>query len=310
VAVSGSVDGDHQVLTVTRSGTATGLAELDGYNVDRLTIRGVTYLRAPSAYWVYMGALDSASPLNRLADGHWARAASASAGMSLDPLTPEALARGLESVGKHPRTANGVVNGIDVMKIAGSDNRVYDVTTTSPYRLIHVSTAGSFDADVSGMTPAETRPIFTTLHNDVHHLQGALDTAATYTFPSTLVSFALDCRTVGSSGCTITVAGTVVDPDRVRMLARMTATFSHDRSGGEPFGTCATTTPAASDVPVRATCTLSGGHWTSWRSTHLNRFWVRPQLAAVVNSAADISALQNYLNADEASDRAAPGAHP
>ena len=300
-------------LTVTKAGTVEGTysPQEPDQVVTRLTISGVSYVKAPQAFWNLVNGVDSLAA--QQANGVWAKIPPGDI-TSFASFTPAQLARVLEHVGSHPDVVYTTLGRTKVIKL-DADGDFYYVTTSAPNRLLHVDAdqdigTSTYSFNVTPLTTATIAPVFTLLHSDVQALQGAQDPAASFTNESQ-INFASDCSS-STTSCTVSVNATVADPGSAAVLVTMTADFSGTK-GGTPFGSCNTTVPASTNnsntgVAVTPTCALSGQAWTGWiesqalaSTTGEVNYWVSATLGVEVNTASDVAALQNALDQQQGS---------
>jgi hypothetical protein len=299
VGLSGSFDQAAANLTVTKAGTVEGTYSQEAFPATRLTINGVTYLKAPAGFWNLQQNISQAAAGQ--AGGNWAKAP-ASDVTTFSSLTPAQIAGVLEHVGNQPKVTDTTVGGQKVIKLtAGGAN--YYITTATPNRLLRIDgsisgTAYSFS--IKPLTAATIGPVYTVMKGYVQALQGAQDPEANLT-SGTNISFANDCST-STTSCTVSIKVTVTDPGSATVLITMNAAFSGTKNG-TAFGNCNATVPAAtnnSSAPVTVTpqCALTGQAWTGWVDSQSGEFstWVSTTFGAEVNSASDITALQSTLS--------------
>ncbi len=298
LTLTGTIDGASANMIVTRAATVEGSYTQRGSLVNQITINGVTYLKAPTAFWTAQGI--AATPAGQ-AGGNWAKAPVGAVIMGFASLTPGRIAHTLEHAGTHPRFVDTRYQGSSVMKLTVSGDSYY-ITTSTPNRLIRVTGVSGhvrYALDVTPLTATTIGPVFTVLHGDVQDLLGAADPEALI-LPLQKIKFDANCN--GSSSCTVTDKVTVTDPDSPTVLLKMTVDFSGTK-GGAAFATCTDTVPAdtAGVATVSTSCGLSGQVWSGWINSHTSNFttWIDAHFEATVNSASDIASLQNDLNREQ-----------
>jgi hypothetical protein len=291
---TGTIAGESANLTVTRAGTVEGSYTQGGNSLTRITINGVTYLKASAAFWKDQVINPLSAPQ---AAGNWAKAPASAVSMNLDSLTPTQISRTLEHMGNQPRVAYTTLSGTKVIKL--TDHRTsYYITVSSPNRLLQVtgrSGTAPYSFSITPLTAITIGPVFTILHSDVQGLQGAVDPVA-FVLPLQKIQFHSDCNSNNSSSCTVSEEVSVTDTASPTVLVEMTADFSGTK-GGSPFTTC-TDTVSSADTDVTPSCGISGSAWTGWINSHSSNFntWVGAHFEATVNSASDIATLQNDLD--------------
>ncbi|MGH3273190.1 MAG: hypothetical protein ACRDNZ_02555 [Streptosporangiaceae bacterium] len=300
IAFTGSIAGKPATLSVTRAGTVEGSYTAGGSQISRVTIQGVTYLKAPTEFWMAdgVGAAEA-----RQAGGHWARAPADTASISFAALTPVQIARTLKSAGPNPQSVSGTFRGTKVVVLTAGGTSYY-ITAGVPHRLIHV-TGGSgpeaYSFDVQPLTAASVKPVFTALVSEVHALYGAAD-------PEAIVNGGtpqfLDC---GSAvRCTVNSSVTLSDPAAPAnlgsgpVLVRMTVGFA-GLQNGKPFTTCSVTVAVTPSSAVKPTCGVSGAIWSNWFNSHSGHFsvWADAAYAVTVNPPRVIAALETDLSQEQ-----------
>jgi hypothetical protein len=311
ITLAGSYDLTPANLTVTKEGTVEGSysPQEPDQTVTRITINGVSYVKAPQAFWNLVNGI--ASDAAQQANGLWAKIPPGDVA-SFAAFTPAQIARVLTHVGNHPDVVYTTLGQTKVIKL-DADGAFYYITTSTPNRLLRIDSnanlgTSTYSFDVTPLTAATIAPVFTALHNDVQALQGAQDPAAFFTNESQ-INTASDCAS-STTSCTVSVNATVTDPGSAAVLVTMTADFSGTK-GGAPFGSCNVTVPAStnysnSGVAVAPTCALTGQAWTGWiesqaqaSSTGVVNYWVSATLGVEVNTATDVAALQSALNREQ-----------
>jgi hypothetical protein len=305
VALSGTFDQAPANLTVTKAGTVDGTYSQEAFPATRITIDGVTYLKAPAGFWALQQGLQGAAV--QQAGGAWAKAP-ASDVTSFASLTPAQIARVLEHVGSHPDVVYTALGRTKVINLtAGSAS--YYITTSTPNRLLRIDgNSGSlgYSFNITPLTSRTIAPAYGVMHGYVQALQGAQDPEADLT--SGNPSLASDCSTTDTS-CTVSQQLTVTDPGSATVLLTMTADFSGTQ-GGTPFGSCNAALPASTNnsktgVNATLTCALTGQAWKAWVDSEVQatinttgKFstWVQTTVEVEVNSASDVTALQNTLD--------------
>ncbi len=299
LALAGTVDGNGASATVTRAGTVEGSYAQDAAQVSRVTIGGVTYLKAPASFWTLEDGPDAA----KQAGGHWAKAPADLVPMSYAALTPGQISRVLEHAGQHPRVTDGTFGGRQVIRLAAG-GATYTITSSVPNRLLHVegtSGASRYSFDVTPLSAAAIGPAFTALHGDVRQLQGAPEPDATVN-PLQKIQFHNNCN--GSTSCTVSMKVSVSDPESAEVILTLTVAFSGTKNG-RSFATCTDTVRAATAQAASATpsCGLGPPVWARWINSHTSDFntWASATFTVTVNTAGDIAALQNQLTAEHGS---------
>jgi hypothetical protein len=300
VTYAGTISGSPADLSVTRAGTVEGTYTAAGRPVSRVTVQGVTYLNAPTAFWTAEGIGGTEAGQ---AGGHWAKAPAASASISFDSLTPVQIARALRNVGPNPQSVKQTFHGKKIIVLAAGGVSYY-ITASNPHRLIHVtggSGVGAYSFDVKPLTAAAVKPVFTSLHSDVQALVGAADPAAVVDGGTPKF---LDCN--GATRCTVSSAVTVTDPttsgsfSTPPVLLKMTVGFAPNQNG-KPFANCSTTVAVPSAAAVRPACGVTGGAWTTWFNSHSGHFnvWADAAYRVTVNSASSVATLQTALSQEQ-----------
>jgi len=292
LTLNGNIAGQGADLTVTKAGTVEGSYTENGYPVTRLTIGGVTYLKAPASFWISQSVNPATA---RQAAAGWAKAPSTTV-LDFSSLTPGQLARTLEHVGSRPAFADTTIGATKVIRIT-DDFVSYYITAAAPNRLVRVvgeSGSTSYSFDVEPLSASAVRPVFTVLHGDVRALRGVVDPAAVVGLLQK-IHFHADCG--GPTSCTVSNRVSVTDPDSPRIMLKMTVDFSAS-SNGRTFARCTDTVPVAAGGTATPTCRLSGPVWADWVNSHSSNFftWAVAHFEATVNTAGDVSALQGELN--------------
>ena len=293
LTLTGTIAGQDANLTVTRAGTVEGRYTQNGNPVTRVTINGVTYIKAPTAFWRSV-VLDPFSA--QQAGGNWAKALGNAIIMTFDSLTPGQIGHALEHAGNNPRAAVVTLGGTKVIKLT-EDGTGYYISASAPNRLLRVdgvSGATPYSFAVTPLTPATVGPVFTTLHADVRALRGAVDPEAIVTQVQQL-RFHSDCN--GTVSCTVSGKVVVNDPTTPTVLLTMTVDFSGTEDGAA-FASCSDTVPVPQGAIATATCGLSGPVWSGWFTSHTRNFftWAAAHFEATMNSARDITRLQHELD--------------
>jgi hypothetical protein len=306
VTLSGTFDQAPANLTVTKDGTVAGTYSQEAFAATRITINGVTYLKAPAGFWALQQGVQAAAA--QQAGGAWSKTP-ASDVMSFTSFTPARIARVLERVGGNPNVLYTTLGHTKVISLAtGGAN--YFITTSTPNRLLRIeSSSPSYSFGITPLTATTIGPVYTVMRGYIQALQGAQDPAASLT--SGTPNLANDCSTSDTS-CTVSQQLTVTDPGSATVLLTMTADFSGTK-GGTAFGSCDATQPASTNnstkgVSVTLTCALTGQAWTGWvdsqvlatiDTTGTFTTWVQTTVDVEVNSASDVTALQNALDTQQ-----------
>jgi hypothetical protein len=297
LALAGSIDGAAANVTVTRAGTVEGSYTQDGSRISRVTIGGVSYLKAPASFW----AVEADQEAAKQAGGHWAKAPADLGLMSFAALLPGQISRVLEHVGEHPRVTDGTSGGQKVIRLS-AQGATYTITTGTPNRLVHVDgTSGTarYSFDLTPLTAAAIGPVFTALHDDVQGMQGAAEPGATVNALQK-IQFHHDCD--GNSSCTVSIKVSVSDSDSPVVLLTLRVAFSGTENG-HSFATCTATVRAATahSAVTTPSCRLGNPVWPRWVNSHASDFntWAAPTFTVTVNTASDIAALQSKLNAEQ-----------
>jgi hypothetical protein len=292
LALTGNIAGQSADLTVTRAGAVEGNYTENGYAVTRLTLGGVTYLKAPASFWI----AQSVDPvIAQQAAAGWAKAPASSV-LNFGSLTPGQLARTLEHVGTNPSVVDTTLGSTKVIRL--TDNFVsYYITTSAPNRLLRVageSGSTSYSFDVAPLNATAVGPVFAVLHSDVRGLRGAVDPAAVVGLLQK-IHFHSDCN--GPTSCTVSNRVSVTDPDSPTIMLKMTVDFSAS-NGGTTFARCSDTVPVAAGATATPTCHVGGSVWANWVNSHSSNFftWAVAHFEATVNTTTDVAALQNELN--------------
>jgi hypothetical protein len=298
VGLSGTFDNAAANLTVTNAGAVEGTYSQQAFPATRITINGVTYLKAPAGFWNLLPNIDQAAASQ--AGGNWAKVPVSDV-TNFSLLTPARIARVLQHVGNQPHVVNSTLGNTKVIKLTAGDV-VYYITTATPNRLLRIDgtlDGVSYSFDTTALTAGTIGSVYTAMHADVKALQGAQDPAANLSSGQN-ITFANDCSTSDTS-CTVSIKVTVTDPASATVLVTMNAAFSGTK-GGKAFGTCSDTIPAntnnsSSAVTVTPQCQLSGPAWKGWVDSQTGSFstWVETTFGATVNSASDVAALQSTL---------------
>jgi hypothetical protein len=295
LTLTGNIAGQSADLTVTRAGAVEGSYTENGYPITRLTIGGVTYLRAPASFWLSQ----SVDPVTAgQAAAGWAKAPSATV-LDVGPLTPGQLARTLERVGPSPSVVDTTLGATRVIRLT-NDFVSYYITASAPNRLLRVvgeSGSTSYSFDVTPLSAAGVAPVFTVMHRDVRELRGAVDPAAVVSLLQK-IHFHADCS--GATSCTVSNRVSVTDPDSPAVMLRMTVDFSAS-SNGPTFARCSDTVLVAAGGTATPTCRLTGSVWANWVNSHDSNFftWAVAHFEATVNTARDVAALQNKLDQEQ-----------
>jgi len=293
LTLTGTIAGQAATLTVTRAGTVEGRYTQNGNPVTRVTINGVTYIKAPTAFWRSV-VPDPVSA--QQAGGNWAKALGNAVIMTFDSLTPGQIGRALEHAGNNPRVAAVTLGGTKVIRLT-EHGTVYYISAAAPNRLLRVgglSGATPYSFAVTPLTPATAGPVFATLHADVRALRGAVDPEAIVTQVQQ-IRFHADCN--GAVSCTVSGKVSVNDPTTPTVLLTMTVDFSGTEHGAA-FASCRDTVRVAQGATVTPACGLSGPVWSGWFTSHTGNFftWAGARFEATVNSARDITRLQDELD--------------
>jgi hypothetical protein len=297
LTLTGTVAGESASVTVTRAGTVEGSYSRGGNQVTRITIQGVTYLKAPAAFWTSTSVGQTSATQ---AGGNWAKAPAGAVNISFGSLTPAEVSRVLEHVGKNPRFVRTTLDGTQVIKLSAR-GATYYISTTSPYRLLRidgVSGTKPYSFSVTALDAATIGPVFTILHADVQALQGAVDPEA-IVLPLQKIRFGPDCS--AASSCTVSSKVTVAAAaGSATVLVKMTVDFSGTKNG-TPFATCTETTVATSLASASQSCGVGGSVWSGWFNSHTGNFttWADAHFETMVNSASNIAALQTELNQEQ-----------
>jgi len=301
VTLSGSYDQAPANLTVTKAGTVEGTYSQDPFSVSRITINGVTYLKAPAGFWNLQSNIPQGA--SSLASGKWAKTP-ASDVTSFDGFVPRAISRVLENVGNQPHFVDTTLGGTKVIKLTVQDVSYY-ITTSSPNRLLRMDgtiDGTSYSLNVTPLTSKTIAPAFSVMHSDVQNLQNAIDPEA-QTVEDGNGAFGNNCN--NDVACTVSVKVSVTDSGSATVLVELTVKFSGTKNG-TPFGSCTDTVPAntadsSQAVTVTPSCTLGGSAWSGWFDSHTGNFtvWAATQSLPTVNSASDVAALQNTLNQEQ-----------
>jgi hypothetical protein len=301
VTLTGSYDQAAATLTVTKAGTVEGTYAQGPFPVTRITINGVTYLKAPGGFWNLQTNIPSGG--STLASGKWAKTP-ASDVTSFAALTPGAISRVLEHVGSQPQFADTTLGKTKVVRITAQDVSYY-ITTSTPNRLLRMDgtiNGTGYSFDLTPLTAQSIAPAFSVMHSDVQGLENAVDPEAQIV-ESGNGQFGNNCN--NDVACTVSVKVSVTDSGSATVLVKMTVNFSGTKNG-PTFGSCNDTIPAdtnnaSATVSVTPSCTLGGSTWSGWFDSHTSNFflWVATQSVPTVNSATDVQALQNTLNQEQ-----------
>lgn len=301
LSLSGTYDQAPAAVTVTKAGTVEGTYSQGPFAVTRLTIGGVTYLKAPAGFWNLQTNIPQGA--SSLAAGKWAKTPTPDV-TSFGGLLPGVIAGVLEHVGSAPHVVNTTLGGNQVIKLTSQDASYY-ITTSAPNRLLRIDgsingTAYSFN--ITSLTSQTIAPTFSAMHSDVQSLLNAIDPEAQIDEDGN-GQFGNNCN--NDTSCTVSVNVSVTDSGSPTVLVRMTANFSGTKNG-KSFGTCTDMIPAntansSKKVTVSASCTLTGSTWSGWFDSHTSNFflWVATQSEPTVNSANDIATLQSDLSNEQ-----------
>jgi hypothetical protein len=296
LTLTGSIAGGDATVSVTRAGTVEGSYSQNGNPVSRITINGVTYLKASRTFWrsTSVGATSATQ-----AGGKWARAPADAVNMRFDSFTPAQVSRVLEHVGKNPRVTRITLGGIRVIRLVVGATTYY-IATASPYRLIRidgVSNTKRYSFDITELSAATIGPVFAALHADAQTLHGAIDPEA-IVLPLEKIKFSPDCSAAVS--CHVSSRVSVTRANAPRVMVTMTVDFSAVENG-KPFATCVDRTPTPSFATVSQSCGVGGSVWSGWFNSHTGNFttWAHARFEVTVNSASDIDALQGELNQEQ-----------
>ena len=280
-------------LSVTRAGTVEGTYVQQGRPVSRVTVGGVTYLKAPVAFWTADGIAQKQAGQ---AGGRWAKAPADAVSLDFAALAPAHVAQVLRNVGSKPVSVTRTYHGTKVLVLTAGDVQYY-ITTADPHRLIRVtggSGPGAYSLAVRPLSATAVKPVFTSLHSDIQGLADAPDPSAVVTGGTPKFG---DCN--GPARCTVSTRATVSDPAAAAdfttppVLLKMTIGFAATQQA-KAFATCSTTVPVPSAASVAPGCGVSGGAWTTWFNSHTGHFsvWADASYEVTVNSAASVAALQ------------------
>jgi hypothetical protein len=293
---TGTIAGGNADVNVTRAGTVEGTYSQNGNPVSRITIQGVTYLKASGTFWrsTSVGATSSTQ-----AGGNWAKAPPDAVNMSFDSLTPAQVSRVLEHVGKNPRVTRITLGGTPVIRLVAGTTTYY-IATDSPYRLIRidgVSNTRPYSFTVTEFSAATIGAVFSALHADAQALQGAVDPEA-MVLPLEKIKFGPDCSAAVS--CHVSSRVSVTTANAPKVIVTMTVDFSAVENG-KPFARCVDRTPTASLGTVPQSCGVGGSVWSGWFNSHTGNFttWAHAHFEVTVNSASDIAGLQTELDQEQ-----------
>jgi len=296
LALTGSIAGGDTTVSVTRAGTVDGSYSQNGNPVSRITIKGVTYLKASATFWrsTSVGAMSATQ-----AGGKWAKAPADAVNMSFDSFTPAQVSRVLEHVGKNPRVTRITLGGTQVIRLVVGTTTYY-IATASPYRLIRidgVSNTKRYSFDVTELGAATIGPVFAALHAGAQALRGAVDPGA-IVLPLEKIKFGANCSAAVS--CTVSSKVSVTAANAPKVIVTMTVDFS-GKENGTPFATCTDRTPTTSFATVSQSCGVDGSTWSDWFNSHTGNFttWAHAHFEVTVNSASDIVALQSQLTQEQ-----------
>jgi hypothetical protein len=305
VNLSGSFDQAPANLTVTNAGTVTGTYSQEAFSATRFTINGVTYLKAPAGFWALQQGVQSAAASQ--AGNAWAKTPGSDV-TSFAAFTPGQIAHVLEHVSGQPDVVDTTLGHTKVINLTIGGTSYY-ITTSTPNRLLRIdgSSGGlGYSFNITPLTATTIAPVYTIMRGYVQALQNAQDPEASLTPGNP--NLGNDCSTTDTS-CTVTESMTVTDSGSATVLLTMTANFSGTKNG-TPFGSCNATQPVSTDnssksVSVSLTCQLTGQAWQGWvdsqvlatiDTTGTFNTWVQTTVDVEVNSASDVTALQNTLN--------------
>ena len=296
LTLTGSIAGGDATVSVTRAGTVDGSYFQNGNLVSRITIKGVTYLKASATFWrsTSVGATSAMQ-----AGGTWAKAPADAVNMTFDSFTPAQVSRVLEHVGKIPRVTRITLGGTQVIRLVVGTSTYY-IATASPYRLMRidgVSNTERYSFDVTELSAAAIGPVFASLHAHARALRGAVDPEAVV-LPLEKIKFGANCSAAVS--CTVSSKVSVTTAHARKVFVTMTVDFS-GKENGTPFATCTDRTPTTSRATVSQSCGVGGSTWSDWFNSHTGNFitWAHARFEVTVNSASDIAALQSKLSQEQ-----------
>src|SRR5262249_11177512 len=147
--------------TVTSSGDATGTLTADGDRIGLLVLQGVSYLRAPEAFWAIGGTKNG---ITRRYGSHWVRVPPKLFGLDVAAvLAPAALARSQHPV--IPAVPDEPVSGLTAGAVRGARTVVveaqgtrYDLSAGQPYRLLRLSVPAVPRVTAGPPRPLAARP--------------------------------------------------------------------------------------------------------------------------------------------------------
>jgi hypothetical protein len=289
---AGTMEGQPASYSVTRAGTVGGTFTASGIPVSRITIQGVTYLKAAQDFWINAGFPGTAA---QQAGGNWAKARPQDVA-DLSAFTPSRIARALKNVGPHPSVTDSTLGGQKIIRLTAR-GMVFSITTATPNRLVAVSgVAQSYQFTVARLNAASIGPVFAALHSDAAGLQGAADPEANVTLSQKLKFVNCD----GPSVCTVAGPVQVSDPGAPAVVLKMTVGFA-GAQGGRAFTSCTAEITVTTSAAVSPTCSVRGRVWANWFNGHNGNFFVyaNAQFDPLVNSASDVAALQTELNSEQ-----------
>ncbi len=291
---SGTMEGQPASYSVTRAGTVNGTFTASGIPVSRVTIQGVTYLKAPQDFWINEGFPATAA---QQAGGNWAKARFQDVA-DFAAFTPARMARALKNVGSNPGVTDSTLGGQKIIRLS-AHGIVFSITTATPNRLLAVSgvlATQPYQFNVTKLNATSIGPVFAALHGDAADLRGAADPEANVTLEQKLKF--LNCN--GPSVCTVAAPVQVSDPGAPAIVLKMTVGFA-GAQGGKPFTSCAAEITVTTSATVSPTCSVRGRVWANWFNGHNGNFFVyaNAQFDPLVNSASDVAALQTELNTEQ-----------
>jgi hypothetical protein len=295
ISYTGTISDDPARMSVTRAGTVEGTITT-GQPISRITIGGVTYLKAPASFWI---GDDLGATAAQQAGGHWAKAPDLDAGLSFASLTPGRIAAVLRATGPSPHVSDSTVHGQQVIVLT-EHGTTYYITRSQPNRLVAVAggqaSGNPYTLSANPLDTATAAPVFAALHADVADLQGAPDPGATVSLNHQLKF--VNCST--ASVCQVAGSASVTDPGAPAVLLKMSVGFSGTKNG-TPFTTCATEVTVTSTASVSPSCSVQGSVWSNWFNGHNGNFFVyaNAQFDPLVNTASDVTALQNEVTREQ-----------
>ncbi|MUN42438.1 hypothetical protein [Actinomadura litoris] len=249
-------------LRVTRAGSASGTLTAGALKADVVAVDGVTYLRAPVAFWRdYAG--ETSHPDNYA--GRWAKAPASLPGFDVpDVLGPKSIAGRLARAKPNPPTED--VNGVRAYRVK-TDGADYLVTAAAPHALLAVRAAGPRGPRFTSAPLGDPVGLFSEVRARVAGLGGAADPGLRFA-PGKLEF--VNCNQ-NTNGCTVSVPAVLSSPEGDVPRGARAALRTAIVSKGRPLGSCTGSEPVPSGRRVELRCTVTGRPWRTWMKAALDK---------------------------------------